>query len=118
MIRLALDMTLQDNHVFFCPMARVHIARRTGGFGVVRFVTPSIMRALKGHTLIDLDGIIDTNLSVEENNRLLASGIIPTRRHLQKEEVAEKEVVAKEPAKPAKKTTKKETKKEVVEDAK
>lgn len=58
MIRLLLNRTIAGNYVFCDPEARVHLSIGQPGGNALK-LTQSIIRALKGKTVIDVDGVVD-----------------------------------------------------------
>jgi hypothetical protein len=57
---LELNRRIRNNYVFFDPETPLHLSV-VHPRGKASRITPSIMRALKGSTIIDVDGVIDLN---------------------------------------------------------
>lgn len=49
---------MRDNYVFFCPHAPIHLSM-SHPRGIAPRLTASILRGLKGRTLIDVEGVVD-----------------------------------------------------------
>lgn len=56
--RIALNNAIKENYAFFCPQSNLHLDLMSP-VGFTDRVTPSIVRGLKGKTLLDLDNMID-----------------------------------------------------------
>ena len=56
--RIALNNAIKENYAFFCPQSNLHLGLMDP-VGFTDRVTPSIVRGLKGKTLLDLDNMID-----------------------------------------------------------
>lgn len=56
--RIALNNAIRENYAFFCPQSNLHLDLMNP-VGFTDRVTPSIVRGLKGKTLLDLDNMID-----------------------------------------------------------
>ena len=56
--RIALNPAMPGNYSFVCPVAPLCL-NTINRIGYTSMVSPSILRGLKGGTLIDLDGVID-----------------------------------------------------------
>ena len=58
MVKLALNKNKFNNYAFFCPVSKLHLTI-SNPVGYSNEVTPTILRAIKVNTLIDVDGVID-----------------------------------------------------------
>lgn len=57
-IRLELNQKVDENYVFFCPHALIHLSR-SKPMGVAPRLSSYILTALRFGTLIDVDGVVD-----------------------------------------------------------
>lgn len=56
--KILLNSAIRENYAFFCPQSGLHLDV-VNPVGFTDRVTPSILRGLKGHTLVDVDNLID-----------------------------------------------------------
>ena len=79
MVKLALNKNKFNNYAFFCPVSKLHLTI-SNPVGYSNEVTPTILRAIKVNTLIDVDSVIDietgtvkdvqsTNTSIQKTSK-------------------------------------------------
>lgn len=115
-IVLKLNPRKVGNYAFFCPVTKLHLTL-TNPVGTTDRVSPYILRALKGKTLIDVNNVVDLKtgeLNVEKKTDKKEENAEPVKSETtvtqdQKEEESSQEVevtVDKKEDKEEKKTNK------------
>ena len=66
MYRIGLNLNDMDNNAFYCPASNVRLTRMNP-VGVFKEITPSVLRGLKGGTLIDVDKKIDKKIYLSKS---------------------------------------------------
>ncbi len=109
MILLQLNLTLRDNYVFVDPEAPLHLSL-SNPRGAAPRLTASIIRGLKGKTLIDVNGVVDLETGLLKDQKEKAAQVDKILEEAEVENSNTQEVQGNEEVeadKPAKKTTKK-----------
>lgn len=113
MYKIMLNKAKSDNYVFFCPDAPIHL-NLCQPIGYVGGLTSSILRGIKGGTLIDCDNLLGT-LDKEEVIEDVKEDKVDVSE-IKKDEVSTpKEEEVEEVKEVKKKTTKRTSKKKVGE---
>ena len=66
MYRIGLNLNDMDNNAFYCPASNVRLTRMNP-VGNFKEITPSVLRGLKGGTLIDVDKKIDKKIYLSKS---------------------------------------------------
>ena len=66
MYRIGLNLDDMDNNAFYCPASNVRLTRMNP-VGNFKEITPSVLRGLKGGTLIDVDKKIDKKIYLSKS---------------------------------------------------